>query len=209
MFAAPSNDSGRPVYGSSWTLLCSYPSLSIQYLKGQSPNKRVTAENIYFLQLQTNLVWVLQRQALKFFSRRTSAERFYSGKPMKVLSVAVFSLLFGFIQTAAGLSCRSHCAACWKTGQPGVDIKIGCGFRGRCHGCPPGYESIHCAKEERCQWVDLSMPLFITILFSFILACMFKFFFGLHTVPFRSIRPTRDFPTFSKNLRKSDKSRKN
>jgi len=95
---------------------------------------------------------------------------------MKVLSVAVFSLLFCFIQTAAELSCRSYCAACWKTGQPGVDIKIGCGFRGRCHGCPPGYESIHCAKKERCQWVDLSMPLFITILFSFILACMFKFF---------------------------------
>ena len=29
------------------------------------------------------------------------------------------------------------------------------------------------------------------------------------TVPFRLIRPTRDFLTFSKNLRKSEKSRKN
>lgn len=85
---------------------------------------------------------------------------------MKVLSVAVFSLLFGFSQTTvAGLSCRSHCAACWKTGQPGVDIKIGCGFRGECHQCPPDYESIHCAKSERCRWVDRSMPLFITIPF--------------------------------------------
>jgi len=93
---------------------------------------------------------------------------------MKVLSVAVFSMPFGFIQTAAGISCGSHCAACWKTGEPGVDIKIGCdGSFVSCHDCPPGYESIHCAKSERCQWVDRSMPLFITILFFSFLACMF------------------------------------
>ena len=30
-----------------------------------------------------------------------------------------------------------------------------------------------------------------------------------NTVPFQLIRPTRDFPTFSKNLRKSEKLRKN
>jgi hypothetical protein len=33
--------------------------------------------------------------------------------------------------------------------------------------------------------------------------------YSLNTVPFQSIRPTRDFPTFLKNLRKSEKSKKN
>jgi len=29
-----------------------------------------------------------------------------------------------FIQTAAGIICTRFCAACWKIGSPGVDIKI-------------------------------------------------------------------------------------
>lgn len=67
------------------------------------------------------------------------------------MKVVVLSLLFGFIRTAAGISCRSRCAACWKVGEPGVDIKIACEGGAECHNCPPGYDDIHCAKSERCQ----------------------------------------------------------
>ena len=69
-----------------------------------------------------------------------------------LLFTSLLTLTFMF-HPAQGISCRSHCAACWQTDQPGVDIKIGCGFRGRCRDCPPGYDSIHCAKSERCKWV--------------------------------------------------------
>ncbi len=75
---------------------------------------------------------------------------------MKLLSVAL-SLLFSaaFIQTAAGITCDSNCSACWKIGSPGVDVKIGC-WANNCPGsCPDGYENIHCAKWQRCMWVDL------------------------------------------------------
>ncbi|KAF8427365.1 hypothetical protein EV426DRAFT_374569 [Tirmania nivea] len=57
----------------------------------------------------------------------------------------------GIIQIAAGLKCRSGCAACWKDGASGVDIKFSCND-GHCgDSCPAGYSRIHCAKEARCQ----------------------------------------------------------
>ena len=86
---------------------------------------------------------------------------------MKVLSVAL-SLLFaaGFIQMAEGIVCHpSFCAACWKIGSPGVDIKMSCGAFGNCPWeCPNGYNNIHCAAGDRCWWVDLSY--FLRFLFS-------------------------------------------
>ncbi len=94
---------------------------------------------------------------LKFYSSSTT---------MKVLSVTL-SLLFaaGFIQTAAGIQCDSFCAACWKIGSPGVDIKMSCGTFGNCpYPCPSGYNNIHCANSDRCWWVDLLI--YITISFS-------------------------------------------
>jgi hypothetical protein len=61
------------------------------------------------------------------------------------------------IKTAAGLHCPGDCAACWKTGgAAGEDIKFACIF-GNCGGqCPGGYENLHCAKSERCQYVGFS-----------------------------------------------------
>jgi len=66
------------------------------------------------------------------------------------------SLLFSaaFIQTAAGIICNSNCSACWKTGSPGVDVKIGCWANNCPASCPDGYENIHCAEWQRCMWVD-------------------------------------------------------
>ncbi|KAF8422262.1 hypothetical protein EV426DRAFT_606738, partial [Tirmania nivea] len=59
-----------------------------------------------------------------------------------------------FIRTAAGLSCDSSCAACWRDGSPGVDTKFSCDSNGHCgNTCPPGYNSIHCARASRCSYV--------------------------------------------------------
>ena len=57
------------------------------------------------------------------------------------------------IQMAVGLNCNSLCAACWKDGSPGVDIKIGCSaINGYCGDkCPQGYHGLHCAKDSRCE----------------------------------------------------------
>ena len=60
------------------------------------------------------------------------------------------------IKTVVGLECSSNCAACWKTGSPGVDIKFSCAVGNCNHKCPEGYEGLHCAKVERCQYVGLS-----------------------------------------------------
>ncbi|KAF8422261.1 hypothetical protein EV426DRAFT_606733 [Tirmania nivea] len=57
-----------------------------------------------------------------------------------------------FIRTAAGLSCFSSCAACWRDGSPGVDTKFTCGLTGECgNTCPPGYSDMHCARASRCS----------------------------------------------------------
>ena len=73
---------------------------------------------------------------------------------MKVVSIAL-RLVFvaGLIQRAAGLSCTTgNCAACWKIDSPGIDIKMPCP-RGDCgKTCPSGYDRIHCAKTERCEY---------------------------------------------------------
>jgi len=78
---------------------------------------------------------------------------------MKLLSVLSAVIAVAFFQTAAGFKCSSGCAACWKIGVPGEDIKMTCDQDNDCGGvrdCPPGYDSPHCAKTERCMWVDLS-----------------------------------------------------
>ena len=65
-------------------------------------------------------------------------------------------LAAGFTQTAA-LTCDTDCAACWKDGSPGVDIKFWCDYNsdaGCDSVCPPGYSDIHCARTERCQYVN-------------------------------------------------------
>ena len=74
---------------------------------------------------------------------------------MKLLSIA-FSLVFAgsFIQTVVGVTCDSGCAACWKIGSPGIDIKMGCDPDPNfdCGDeCPSGYEGIHCARYRRCM----------------------------------------------------------
>jgi len=51
---------------------------------------------------------------------------------MKVPSLAL-GLIFvavGFVQTAAGKNYHSNCAACWKNGSPGIDIKMSFGGDG-------------------------------------------------------------------------------
>ena len=75
---------------------------------------------------------------------------FYS-TPMKVLSLASLLFATGFIQTAAGIRCDSFCAACWKNGSPGVDIKMSCDGLWNCYSCPGGYDSLHCAQMDRCM----------------------------------------------------------
>jgi hypothetical protein len=60
------------------------------------------------------------------------------------------------IKTAAGLQCSGDCAACWKIGAPGVDIKFACIFGDCGDKCPGGYENLHCAKSARCQYVGFS-----------------------------------------------------
>ena len=74
---------------------------------------------------------------------------------MKVPSLAL-GLVFAavFIQTAAGKHCHSNCAACWKNGSPGIDIKMSCGGDGGnpCDDiCPDGYNDLHCADSKRCS----------------------------------------------------------
>jgi len=77
---------------------------------------------------------------------------------VKVVSVALGLLLAASFQMAAGLKCDSQCSACWKIGSPGVDIKIGCRSDSNCfYPCPNGYENLHCANWQRCEWVDSSM----------------------------------------------------
>ena len=71
---------------------------------------------------------------------------------MKIFLVALF--VAGFIHIAAGISCGSGCAACWKDGGlNGADIKFACyGDREGCGSvCPDGYSGIHCAKSSRCE----------------------------------------------------------
>ncbi|KAF8427086.1 hypothetical protein EV426DRAFT_591587, partial [Tirmania nivea] len=54
------------------------------------------------------------------------------------------------ITTVAGIKCSSYCAACWKDGEPGVDIKFHLDHQKAADWCPPGYHGIHCAKAARC-----------------------------------------------------------
>ena len=68
------------------------------------------------------------------------------------LRVTLVITLASFTHTVQvlGKHCDSYCAACWKDGSPGVDIKFSC-MNGDCGtGCPSGYSGIHCAKGERC-----------------------------------------------------------
>ena len=70
---------------------------------------------------------------------------------MKVCPQFALLLAAGFIQMAAGLTCESNCAACYKDNSPGVDIKFCCGPGNHCgRSCPPGYSDLHCAKGVRC-----------------------------------------------------------
>ena len=70
------------------------------------------------------------------------------------IALSIF-LAAGSTQTAA-LSCDDECAACWKDGSPGVDIKFWCDSNLVCGSeCPPGYSDIHCAQTKRCQYVNL------------------------------------------------------
>ncbi|KAF8427916.1 hypothetical protein EV426DRAFT_374591 [Tirmania nivea] len=68
---------------------------------------------------------------------------------LEVALVAAASI----IQIAAGVKCDSNCAACWKNGSPGVDIKFSCDGSHCGSACPEGYHGIHCAKSERCACV--------------------------------------------------------
>ena len=139
-------DTGRPV-----------PIRPIQYIKGKSLNM-----SLYLAQVSTEQQKVRppktfnslssQRISCGYFKKRFKLKlNFFYSKPMKVLSIAALGLLFSVIRTAAGISCGSQCAACWKIGQPGVDIKIACDWGAECHNCPPDYDNIHCAKSARCQ----------------------------------------------------------
>lgn len=69
---------------------------------------------------------------------------------MKTLSVILgFVFAAGIIQTAVGLQCGTGCAACWKDGQPGLDVKMLCSRE--CDDfCPQGYSGKHCASDNRC-----------------------------------------------------------
>lgn len=61
------------------------------------------------------------------------------------LGIAV-NLSPGLIHRAAGIGCDSYCAACWKDGEPGIDIKWSC-LRGVCgDDCPAGNHDPHCAR---------------------------------------------------------------
>lgn len=69
----------------------------------------------------------------------------------------ILSLVFSasFIQQVVGIACDTLCAACWKKGSPGVDIKFSCKTHGNhyndCGGqCPSGYENMHCASVDAC-----------------------------------------------------------
>jgi len=76
---------------------------------------------------------------------------------MKVSSVATsLFVTVGFIQTAMGLYCYESCSACWSDTQPGVDIKILCDYVSNECGqpCPSGYHGKHCAKRQRCMYVE-------------------------------------------------------
>ena len=77
---------------------------------------------------------------------------------MKAFTI-IFGLVFtaGLIQQVVGIACDSLCAACWKKGSPGVDVKISCKtyetHYNDCGGnCPEGYENIHCVHDsDECQ----------------------------------------------------------
>jgi hypothetical protein len=70
------------------------------------------------------------------------------------MSMMALSLLFaaGLIQQVVGITCDTDCAACWKTGSPGIDTKFSCRSDNYDCGktCPSGYQGIHCAKVNRC-----------------------------------------------------------
>jgi len=74
---------------------------------------------------------------------------------MKVYYLPVALVTFAtFIHTAlaSGLQCSTDCAACWKDGSPGTDIKFVCNKNSHDCGsaCPTGYSGIHCASNWRC-----------------------------------------------------------
>jgi len=70
---------------------------------------------------------------------------------MKLVLCLLFATGF-MIQSVAGIICTSFCAACWKDGSPGVDIKMSCdGPLGNCYSCPAGYSNVHCAQMDRCM----------------------------------------------------------
>ncbi|KAF8451419.1 hypothetical protein BGX38DRAFT_489744 [Terfezia claveryi] len=72
---------------------------------------------------------------------------------MKLYLGIAFIVVASFIPPAAplGLQCNTGCAACWKDGSPGVDIKFACGFTSCGRTCPQGYSGIHCANSARCE----------------------------------------------------------
>ena len=93
-------------------------------------------------------------------ARTNLSPKFYIVAPaMKVMSAFTLVFAASILQTVTagtGFKCDTHCAACWKKGEPGVDIKMSCDADSVCGGitdCPPGYEDIHCAKLGRCLWV--------------------------------------------------------
>jgi hypothetical protein len=47
---------------------------------------------------------------------------------MKAQPMVLNLIIVSLIKTAAGLYCSGDCAACWKTGVPGEDIKFACIF---------------------------------------------------------------------------------
>ncbi|KAF8420303.1 hypothetical protein BGX38DRAFT_1193136 [Terfezia claveryi] len=74
-------------------------------------------------------------------------------KPYLGLALA---FVVSFIQVSEGLKCSSNCAACWRYGVPGVDVKFRSDNADGDFGtwCPTRYYGLHCAKQERCFFCD-------------------------------------------------------
>ena len=86
-------------------------------------------------------------------SRLTDAGRILVFSSMKVyLPAASVVTLATLTYTAlvSGMACDSNCAACWKDGSSGVDIKFSCINNDCGSACPTGYSGMHCATKLRC-----------------------------------------------------------
>lgn len=71
---------------------------------------------------------------------------------MKVALSLLLAACFTTRTVALQMYCNTGCAACWKIGERGVDIKIPCipGTNECGNGCVKGYDNLHCAKRSRC-----------------------------------------------------------